>query len=106
MEATNLSQQKISIAQTIFALKDRNLISHIQSYIDGLVQNVQEVDSEFDAKLLTFEKWNEQFEDEYKLDDFIHDYDMTVREFRLKIYNSERGKGMSKQDFFKKINDL
>ena len=48
---------------------------------------------------LTFEDWNEQFDNEQKLDDYVEEYGMTVREFRLMLYNSEKGTGMSKQDF-------
>ncbi len=106
MKPTNFAEHKISLAQTILALDDINKIFQIKSYVNKLIHQEKVDNDEFDAKLLTFEKWNKQFDDDYKLDDFIHEYGMTVREFRLQIYNSEKGKGMSKHEFFKKVNNL
>ena len=103
METMNYAEHKISLAQTIFALDDINKIVQIKSYINELVQLDN---NDFDAKLLTFKEWNKQFGDEYKLDDFSDQYGMTVGEFRLQIYNSEKSEGMSKKDFFQKLDNL
>jgi len=99
-------EQKILLAQTIFAINDKDKFFQIKSYINKLVKTEQSKTGEFNAKLLTFDVWNKQFDGAYKLDDFIEDYGMTVREFRLQIYNLEKGKGMSKQVFFEKLNNL
>ncbi len=106
MEIMTYEEQKISLAQTIFAINDRDKFFQIKSYITKLVENESSKIAESNAKLLTFNEWNKQFDNTYKLDDFIEDYGMTVRKFRLQIYNSEKGEGMSKQVFFEKLNNL
>ena len=106
METINYAEHKISLAQTIFSINDVNKIFQIQSYVNKLIEKKQPKENEFNAKLITFEDWNEQFDNEEKLDNYIEEYGMTVREFRLMLYNSEKGNGMSKQDFFEKVNNL
>ncbi len=66
-------------------------------------ENVDECD--FDAKVLSFSEWNKQFDDQ-DLDAFLPEYGMRLRDFRLKIYNSEKQEGMSKEEFFRKVKSL
>ncbi len=66
----------------------------------------QESDNEFDAKILSFSDWNKQFEDDRNLDTFIPEYGMVLRDFRFKIYNSERQEGIAKEEFINKVNSL
>ena len=105
METINYAEQKILLAQTILALNDVNKISKIQSYVDELLQKKRDTDNEFDAKTLSFLNWNKQFNDGLMLDDFIAEYGMTLRDFRMKIYNSEKQQGMSKETFVEKVNN-
>ncbi len=44
----------------------------------------------FNASKLSFEEWNKQFTDKTDLDIWLPEYRMTMREFRTKIYESER----------------
>jgi len=108
MEKNNFSEQKISLAQTILSLTDVDFITQIEVYIKELISakrgDLTQIGDGFDAKLMTFNEWNKQFEDEYDLDDYIPEYGMKLRDFRLKIYNSEKGQGISKQEFENKIN--
>lgn len=108
MEKLSFAEQKISLAQTILALTDINSFVQIQTYINELFSNKwkskEYLEDDFDAKVLTFDEWNKQFEDEYNLDDYIPEYGMKLRDFRLQIYKSEKGKGMSKQEFLNKVN--
>lgn len=108
MEKINFAEQKISLAQTILALTDTKSFFQIQKYINDLYSNKEILneysENDYDAKVLTFKQWNKQFEDDYKLDDYIAEYGMSLRDFRMKIYNSEKEKGMSKQEFVKKVN--
>ena len=107
METQTLENRKILLAQKILSLDDTNVVLRIETFLDKLLADIhEEKEEEFDAKLLTFDDWNKQFDDEYKLDDFIPEYGMTVRDFRYKIYNSEKGDGMSKEVFFEKLNNL
>jgi hypothetical protein len=103
MRTVSVSEQKISLAQTILGLNDINKIVQIQQYVNELLDKKQKVTTEFDAKTLSFSEWNTQFENSTNLDDYIPEYGMKLRDFRLKIYNSEREQGMSKQDFLQKI---
>ncbi len=105
METLNFAEQKISLAQTILALNDINKIHQIQSYVNQLLFQQQEADDEFDAKTLSFSEWNKQFDDELNLNDFIPEYGMTLLDFRLKIYNSERQQGISKEAFINEVNN-
>ena len=111
MEALSFEKRKISLAQTILALNDTNKMFRIQTFIQEVLtdiseQKTQKQENEYDAKLLSFEQWNEQFDDEYNLNDFIPEYGMTIRDFRLQIYNSEQEQGMSKKAFFEKVKNL
>ena len=108
MDRLNFVEQKISLAQTILALKDINLFVKIQTNITELYnrQNkVKKLENNFDAKKMSFEQWNKQFDDNYNLDSFIPEYGMKLLEFRLKIYNSEKEVGMTKQEFANKVNN-
>lgn len=107
METLNFAEQKISLAQTILALNDITKMYQIQSYVNQILKEQpvnDNEDDEYDAKKLSFEEWNEQFEDNLNMDDMIPEYGMTLKEFRLKIYNSERQEGMSKEEFLNKVN--
>ncbi len=107
METLNFAEQKISLAQKILALNDTEQMFQIQSYVDEILnyeQNTGSVKDEFDAKNLSFYEWNKQFEDSRDLDTFLPEYGMKLRDFRLKIYNSEREGGLSKEEFVNKVN--
>ncbi len=60
-------------------------------------------EEDFDATLLTFEEWNEQFTDEGNLEEFIPEYGMTLREFRMGIYESERSGGITYEELGESI---
>ena len=107
METLNFAEQKISLAQTILGLNDINKIYQIQTYINKILkftQEIEEVDDEFNAKELSFSEWNKQFEDDKDLNIFLPEYGMKLRDFRFKIYNSERQEGLSKEEFINKVN--
>lgn len=107
METLNFAEQKISLAQTILALNDINKMYKIQSYINKILersQEIEEVEDEFDAKELSFSEWNKQFDDNRDLNTFLPEYGMKLRDFRFKIYNSERQEGLSKEEFINKVN--
>ena len=58
-----------------------------------------------EANYLSFEEWNKQFDDKNRnLDEYLPDYGMALRKFRIKMYNAETsGKGISKGDFFDEL---
>jgi len=55
-------------------------------------------------KNITFEQWNLQFEDN-NIDEFIPEYNMTLREFRTQIYEAEFSKGLSLNEFEKRLGE-
>ncbi len=105
METLNFAEQKISLAQTILALNDINKMYQIQSYINKILERTQEVEDDFNAKKLSFSEWNKQFDDNRDLNTFLPEYGMKLRDFRFKIYNSERQEGVSKEDFISRVNN-
>ncbi|MEA3443193.1 MAG: hypothetical protein U9R19_00550 [Bacteroidota bacterium] len=110
MENLSFAEQKISLAQTILSLTDKNSFTQIQSYINSLYKgkrkSIKKQEDDFDAKTLTFDEWNKQFEDEYDLDDYIPEYGMSLHDFRLRIYKSEKETGITKQEFVAKMDSL
>lgn len=109
METITFDKKKISLAQTILSLNDPKIMFQIESFIKEVTKekDIEKLEEdEYDAQQLSFEEWNKQFETDYKLDDYLPEYGMTVKEYRLKIYNSEKGNGMSKEQFFEKLNNL
>jgi hypothetical protein len=108
MEKINFAEQKISLAQTILSLKDVGFITQIEAFIKELIstksEDVVQVQDIYDAKLMAFNEWNKQFEGDIDLDDFIPECGMTLRDFRLKVYNAEKGQGISKQEFENRVN--
>jgi len=113
IDTSNAAEQKVWLAQTILSLEDTTKLAQIQYFVQSILEPIEqeeveeeEEENDYDAKQLTFEEWNEQFDDTYELDDFLPEYNMTVREFRQSIYDSERGPGMSFDEFVTKLNNL
>lgn len=101
MNNINLAEKKILLAKKIFALNDINKITQIQVFVNKLLDL-----KKYDAKTIGFYEWNEQFEDNLKLEEFIPEYGMSLKDFRLKIYNAEKEDGISKDEFLGKLNNL
>jgi hypothetical protein len=106
MKELDFAEQKISIVQTILALTDESSIYQIQNYLNKLVNSKsQKNQNEFlDTENITFEEWNKQF-DGGNLDSFMPEYGMKLRDFRMKIYKSEKELGLSKKEFVEKVNN-
>ncbi len=47
---------------------------------------------------ITFEEWNKQFKDCENLDNFIPEYNRTLRQFRMDIFESEFGQEITKKE--------
>lgn len=113
-------EQKMMIFKELLFIEDKNSLNQIQMFIEKFIselnklsnteieeeQNeiIDEIEEDFDASELTFEEWNKQFIDDMDLKEFIPEYGMTLKEFRMKIYNSERDEGMLKEEFVEKVN--
>ena len=105
MENSSLAEQKISLIQSILAIDKLEVLVQLQTYLDELNhgQNEQtDTDAEPpEAKGLSFEEWNNQFDDDRSLDEYLPEYGVTLGDFRRNIYESESGEETSIDEFFK-----
>lgn len=90
-----LKEKKLSLIQGLLLLQDETIINKI----DGLIKKGLSYTSN-EKKVLSFDKWNEQFEDNADLNEFIEEYGMTLGEFRKATYEAEVGESMSLEEFF------
>lgn len=110
MESLTLPELKSSIAEIIMQINDKDTLNKIKAFISDFSVTVKSAkientieEEEFDASELTFEEWNLQFIDSANLDDYLPEYAMTLKEFRLKIYNSERSPSYPISEFYEKL---
>ena len=109
MEKLDFAEEKIVLAQTILALQEIELLEDIKNYIENILaqrnSRVESKEDDFNVGILNFEEWNKQFEEEKNLDDYIPEYEMKLRDFRMNIYSAEKGNNLSKKEFMDKINN-
>ena len=108
-----LAQYKLEIINRILQIDDQHLLEQLNSVIKKHSEQAKNKsqpktdDEEYDAKKMSFEKWNEQFEGDLDLDEYLPDYGMTRGEFRRMIYERERnGKLISADEFHEFIENL
>lgn len=89
MEKLDFAEEKIVLAQTILALQEIELLEDIKNYIENILaqrnSRVESKEDDFNVEILNFEEWNKQFEEEKNLDDYIPEYEMKLRDFRMNI---------------------
>ena len=83
MKTINLAEQKLLLFQKILTIQNEKKINQLFSIVDILAQNKEE-----DTKI-SFKEWNNLFMKEQDLNEFIPEYNMTLGEYRKKIYNIE-----------------
>ena len=102
-----LAQYKLELIDRILKINDKAVLKQLDKLLSQLSREKEEADDEeeFDAKKLTFEEWNAQFEDPQRdLDEYLPEYGMTLGEFRRMIYERERSENyVSFDDFFKEM---
>jgi len=113
MEKHILAEQKLAIFKSIMQIENVATLNQVQVFIDkflseynSLKQSLEVSDTkedDFDASTMTFKEWNEQFEGNLDLNEYIHEYGMTLKEFRLIIYNSERSPSHPIKEFYSKL---
>ncbi len=77
---------KTKIINEINAVNDDDTLQKLYSKVHSFLQNS---DENLKNEKPSFEEWNKQFEDDLDLDDYIEEYGMTLREFRMGIYEAE-----------------
>lgn len=101
MDTSSLAEQKISLFQKIMTIENEKVLSSLSKLIDKLVTGKQSEDISIDG--LSFEEWNELFMEQTDLQSFIHEYNMTLSEYRRKIFEAEKSKSYPIEQFLKKL---
>ena len=97
METKNSAEQKLLIFQKIMSIQNEKKINQLFAIVNKFTKNKIS-----DNKQLSFEEWNSLFMTERDLNEFIPEYDMTLGEYRMKIYKAEKGKDYSINQFLEK----
>ena len=100
------TEQKLKLFENILTINDKELLGKMQFLITNFKSNIKNKTvqkQKIEEKSISFEEWNKQFTDDRSLDEYISEYDMTLREFRKNIYEAEVGEGMTLQEFKKSI---
>lgn len=97
METINFAEQKLMIFNEIMKIKNEKKLNQLMLIIEKFSKTEEE------QIKLTFEEWNKIFMKEVDLDEFIPEYNMTLGEYRHKIYNSEMSKSYDVSKFLNKL---
>jgi len=82
-------------------VNDDDTLQKLYSKVHSFLQNSDEIS---EGEKMSFEEWNKQFEDDLDLDDYIEEYEMTLREFRMSIYEAETSADfLTTEEFREKI---
>ena len=93
---------KAKVINEINVVNDDDTLQKLYSVVHKFLENNKK-----EEEKPSFEEWNKQFDNDYNLDDFIHEYGMTLREFRMGIYEAElSGEEMSIGEFQNKLQNL
>ena len=108
MDTINLAEQKLKLFQKIMSIENEKTLNKLFIITDKFLAKKTTNNSLSDIENieingLTFEEWNELFMQEKNLDDYIPEYEMSLREYRMKIFNAEKGKSYPINQFLKKL---
>lgn len=108
MDTINLAEQKLKLFQKIMSIENEKALNKLFIITDKFLTQENTNNSLSDIENveiseLTFEEWNELFMQEKNLDDYIPEYEMSLREYRMKIFKAEQGKSYPINQFFKKL---
>ncbi len=93
---------KTKVIREIRVVNDDDTLRKLYSVVHKFLE-----DNKKEEAKPSFEEWNKQFDDDYNPDDFIPEYGMTLREFRMGIYEAEiSGEEISIDKFQKKLRNL
>lgn len=102
----NIAEQKLFLFQKILSIENESIIKRLFLIIEKITtkNQLKEINLEdIDIETLSFEEWNELFMEKRNLNDYIPEYDMSLKDYRMKIYNTERGESYPINQFFKKL---
>lgn len=88
-----LQEKKLSLIQGLLLLKDESIIEKI----DALIKKGLSLSTT--ATPISFEEWNQQFNDDQDLNTYVEEYGMTLGDFRRQMYEAETGETMTLESF-------
>lgn len=97
METINLAEQKLLLFQKIMTIQNEKKLNQLFTIVGRFTKNSSE------NSKISFEEWNNLFMEERDLNKFIPEYNMTLGEYRKKIYITEQGKDYSINQFIEKL---
>ena len=108
MDTINLAEQKLKLFQKIMSIENEQILNKLFIITDKFIATKTTNESQdelenIDIKELSFEEWNELFMQEKDLDEYIPEYDMTLHDYRMKLYRAEQGKSYPINQFKKKL---
>jgi len=107
MIALNLADKKILLFQKIIAIENENILQQLNILIDKItssqISNFDFDEIEEDIENLTFDEWLNKYMITKDLNQNIEEYDMTLFEYRKKIYDSEKSKSFPINLFLNKL---
>ena len=108
MDTINLAEQKLKLFQKIMSIENEKILNKLfiitEKFIAKKATNNARIDLEnIDITGLSFEEWNKLFMQEKDLNEYIPEYEMSLREYRMKLFNAEQGKSYPINQFFKKM---
>jgi hypothetical protein len=96
----SVSDYKIMVFKEIMDIDNELALKQIYQLVHQFVVDYKQItNKKSKSEKISFEEWNKQFEDDMDLDEFIPEYGMTLREFRMAIYEAEMGDEMTMEEF-------
>lgn len=116
MENELLAERKLAIFKRIMQIENEDKLNQVQIFIEKFLfedddllndNNIDKQESDetgiYDASVMSFQDWNEQFKDNKELDEYIPEYGMLLKDFRLMIYESEKSPNHPIKKFYDKL---
>ncbi len=116
MDKHILAEQKLTIFQSIMQIENETTLKQVQIFLNKFLSENNSLEqsskiikpetileNEFDASILNFEEWNQQFEGSPDMSEYVPEYGMSLKEFRLMIYNSEKSPSYPIKNFYDKL---
>ncbi len=96
----NIAEQKLLLFQKILSVKNEQKLNKLFLIVDKFITDMQDSDTE-----LSFETWNQKYMNNHDLDEYIPEYQMTLGEYRQKIFKSETSKTHPIENFIEKLDN-
>lgn len=105
MNTINFADKKILLFQKLLTIDNEEALNQLNILINNFILEAKSLDNieNIDINSLSFQEWNKIFMEEKDLNEYIPEYDMTLLDYRMKIYNAERSESFPINKFFKKL---